>query len=78
MDGKSQTIRAKQADKESSIGRVYRKELSFTDIKVVNLMYNCARKYICMFLFLRNWIVLIKIHKQFAAESTAVSGSILE
>jgi len=30
---------------EKSIGRVYRKELSFTDVKIVNLMYNCARKY---------------------------------
>lgn len=41
-DGKSQTIRAKQPDKEKTIGRVYKKELSFTDVKIVNLMYNCA------------------------------------
>ena len=41
-DGKSQTIRAKQPEKEESIGRVYRKELSFTDVKIVNLMYKCA------------------------------------
>ncbi|KAL4220458.1 hypothetical protein ACF0H5_020859 [Mactra antiquata] len=41
-DGKSQTIRAKQEAKEESIGRVYKKELSFTDVKIVNLMYHCA------------------------------------
>ncbi|XP_052783984.1 zinc metalloproteinase nas-15-like isoform X2 [Mya arenaria] len=43
-DGKSQTIRSKQTDKEKNIGRVYRKELSFTDVKIVNLMYQCAKK----------------------------------
>lgn len=42
-DGQSQTIRSKQPDKEESIGRVYKKELSFSDVKVVNLMYNCAK-----------------------------------
>ncbi|XP_060580699.1 balbiani ring protein 3-like isoform X2 [Ruditapes philippinarum] len=41
-DGKAQTIRAKHADKEKTIGRVYKKELSFTDVKIVNLMYGCA------------------------------------
>ncbi|XP_052217899.1 cell death abnormality protein 1-like [Dreissena polymorpha] len=43
-DGKSQTIKALHPDKESSIGRVYRKELSFTDVKIVNLMYQCAKQ----------------------------------
>lgn len=47
-DGKSQTIRAKQPDKEKTIGRVYKKELSFTDVKIVNLMYNCAGKSKCI------------------------------
>ncbi|XP_045199753.2 zinc metalloproteinase nas-15-like isoform X2 [Mercenaria mercenaria] len=41
-DGKAQTIRAKQTDKEKTIGRVYKKELSFTDVKIVNLMYKCS------------------------------------
>ncbi|XP_033760005.1 zinc metalloproteinase nas-15-like [Pecten maximus] len=40
-DGKSQTIRALQAGREEEIGRVYLKELSFTDVEVVNNMYNC-------------------------------------
>ncbi|KAL5005496.1 hypothetical protein ScPMuIL_018952 [Solemya velum] len=41
-DGKSQTIRAKDPSKEETIGQVWRKELSFTDIKTVNAMYQCA------------------------------------
>ncbi|XP_064614970.1 balbiani ring protein 3-like [Liolophura sinensis] len=41
-DGRSQTIRAKYPDKEKEIGQVWRKELSFSDVKVVNLMYQCA------------------------------------
>ena len=41
-DGKSQTIRALEPEKEHTIGRVYRKELSFTDVKIVNLMYKCS------------------------------------
>ncbi|XP_076454382.1 zinc metalloproteinase nas-15-like [Babylonia areolata] len=40
-DGSSQTIRAKDRRKEKEIGRVYLKGLSFSDIKVVNLMYGC-------------------------------------
>ncbi|OWF49657.1 zinc metalloproteinase nas-14-like [Mizuhopecten yessoensis] len=40
-DGKKQTIQATQSDRESEIGRVYLKELSFTDIEVVSNMYNC-------------------------------------
>ena len=41
-----QTIKAKQATREEEIGRVYLKELSFTDVKIVNRMYNCAGRYI--------------------------------
>ncbi|XP_060070634.1 zinc metalloproteinase nas-14-like [Ylistrum balloti] len=40
-DGKSQTIQATQSNRESEIGRVYLKELSFTDVEVVNNMYGC-------------------------------------
>jgi len=45
VDGKKQTIRAKDQGKEKSIGRVYRKELTFRDIKVVNTMYKCDGTY---------------------------------
>ncbi|XP_033760032.1 zinc metalloproteinase nas-15-like [Pecten maximus] len=41
-DGKSQTIRAKDPSKEETIGKVWRKELSFSDIKAVNRMYECS------------------------------------
>ena len=37
-----QTIRAKDPSRESEIGRVYAKELSFTDVEIVNRMYNCV------------------------------------
>ncbi|KAH3787178.1 hypothetical protein DPMN_165298 [Dreissena polymorpha] len=40
----AQTIKALHPDKESSIGEVFRKELSFTDVKVVSLMYQCAKQ----------------------------------
>lgn len=42
-DGSSQTIRARDPTREKEIGRVYLKGLSFTDIKVVNLMYECNK-----------------------------------
>lgn len=41
-DGQSQTIKAKDPSKEESIGKVFLKELSFSDVKVVNQMYGCA------------------------------------
>ncbi|KAL5004699.1 hypothetical protein ScPMuIL_018155 [Solemya velum] len=41
-DGTSQTIRAKQGDLEHTIGKVYQKELSFSDTKIVNRMYGCG------------------------------------
>uniref|UniRef100_A0A0B6ZGJ8 Metalloendopeptidase n=1 Tax=Arion vulgaris TaxID=1028688 RepID=A0A0B6ZGJ8_9EUPU len=41
-DGKSQTIRAHDQSKESTIGLVYLKELAYTDVNIVNLMYNCS------------------------------------
>ncbi|KAK6196288.1 hypothetical protein SNE40_001539 [Patella caerulea] len=41
-DGKSKTIEAKFQSREEEIGRVYLKELSFTDVKAVNLMYKCG------------------------------------
>nr|KAG5686198.1 hypothetical protein BaRGS_008700 [Batillaria attramentaria] len=40
-DGYSQTIKARDPSREKEIGRVYLKGLSFSDIKVVNLMYGC-------------------------------------
>ncbi|XP_056005587.1 zinc metalloproteinase nas-13-like isoform X1 [Ostrea edulis] len=42
-DGRSQTISALPAykDKEAEIGRVYQKELSFGDVRVLNAMYRC-------------------------------------
>lgn len=39
-----QTIRAKDQSRESEIGRVYAKELSFTDVEIVNRMYNCVKE----------------------------------
>ena len=44
-DGQAQTIRTKDRSKEKSIGRVYLKELSFTDVKVVNEMYSCSGEW---------------------------------
>ncbi|KAK3603705.1 hypothetical protein CHS0354_023311 [Potamilus streckersoni] len=41
-DGKLPTIRAKLPEQEERIGQVWRKELSFSDVKVTNLMYKCA------------------------------------
>ncbi|GFN94343.1 metalloendopeptidase [Plakobranchus ocellatus] len=41
-DGESQTIRAKDKDKEKTIGKVFLKELAYTDVKIVNRMYNCS------------------------------------
>lgn len=43
-DGKSQTIKAKDKSKEESIGKVWRKELSFTDVKSINRLYRCAER----------------------------------
>lgn len=37
-----QTIKAKDASREAEIGRVYAKELSFTDVEIVNRMYKCV------------------------------------
>lgn len=37
-----QTIRAKDPSREAEIGRVYAKELSFTDVEIVNRMYKCV------------------------------------
>nr|QBH70097.1 CreM12-ShK4 [Colubraria reticulata] len=42
-DGSAQTIRARDRSKEKEIGRVYLKGLSFSDIKVVNKMYDCNK-----------------------------------
>lgn len=44
-DGYSQTIQTHDPTKEKEIGRVYLKGLSFTDIKVVNKMYECNSEY---------------------------------
>ncbi|CAG5130359.1 unnamed protein product, partial [Candidula unifasciata] len=41
-DGKAQTIRAHDKAKEETIGKVYLKELAYTDVHIVNLMYNCS------------------------------------
>uniref|UniRef100_A0A0B6ZGY8 Metalloendopeptidase n=1 Tax=Arion vulgaris TaxID=1028688 RepID=A0A0B6ZGY8_9EUPU len=41
-DGKAQTIRAHDKAKEELIGKVYLKELAYTDVHIVNLMYNCS------------------------------------
>lgn len=43
-DGSSPTISAQPAykDREEEIGRVYQKELSFGDVKVLNAMYKCS------------------------------------
>ncbi|XP_022341790.2 uncharacterized protein LOC111135757 [Crassostrea virginica] len=41
-DGRSTTIRPKNRTSEDIIGKVWRKELSFSDVKAVNRMYECA------------------------------------
>ncbi|KAK3095013.1 hypothetical protein FSP39_009149 [Pinctada imbricata] len=41
-DGRSTTIRPKNASNTDSIGKVWRKELAFSDVKTVNRMYECA------------------------------------
>ncbi|KAK3758749.1 hypothetical protein RRG08_013836 [Elysia crispata] len=41
-DGSSQTISAKDKEKEKTIGKVYLKELAYTDVMIVNRMYNCS------------------------------------
>jgi hypothetical protein len=41
-DGKAQTIKAHDKAKEESIGKVYLKELAYSDVLIVNLMYNCS------------------------------------
>ncbi|KAJ8310113.1 hypothetical protein KUTeg_011978 [Tegillarca granosa] len=46
-DGKSQTIRTKDPSREKEIGRVYQKELSFTDVEIVSKMYSCSSPQIC-------------------------------
>ncbi|KAK3606326.1 hypothetical protein CHS0354_041961 [Potamilus streckersoni] len=43
-DGVLKTIRVKYPEKEASIGQVYKKELSFTDVEIVNKMYKCSAK----------------------------------
>lgn len=47
FDDKSRTIKAKDTSKDNLIGRVYRKELSFTDVKTVNKIYKCSGIEIC-------------------------------
>ncbi|KAL3884643.1 hypothetical protein ACJMK2_024768 [Sinanodonta woodiana] len=42
--GGLKTMRVKYPEKEASIGKVYMKELSFTDIEIVNKMYSCHGK----------------------------------
>ncbi|XP_076453866.1 uncharacterized protein LOC143289003 isoform X2 [Babylonia areolata] len=41
-NARAQTIRAKDPTKEEDIGKVYLKELSFSDVKVVSEMYACS------------------------------------
>ncbi|KAK3602503.1 hypothetical protein CHS0354_022371 [Potamilus streckersoni] len=43
-DGVLKTIHVKYPEKEASIGDVYMKELSFTDVEIVNKMYKCPAK----------------------------------
>ncbi|KAL3848274.1 hypothetical protein ACJMK2_019142 [Sinanodonta woodiana] len=43
-NGVLKTIRVKFPEKEASIGEVYMKELSFTDVEIVNKMYRCPAK----------------------------------
>ncbi|XP_076096037.1 uncharacterized protein LOC143066999 isoform X2 [Mytilus galloprovincialis] len=43
-DGKSQTIKAKDKSKEETIGKVWRKELSFSDVKAINRLYRCGER----------------------------------
>ncbi|ESP04972.1 hypothetical protein LOTGIDRAFT_109273, partial [Lottia gigantea] len=41
-DGSAKTIEAKFPSREEEIGRVFLKELAFSDVKAVNDMYNCG------------------------------------
>ncbi|XP_029643131.1 zinc metalloproteinase nas-14 [Octopus sinensis] len=43
-DGKSQTISALDKSREDEIGRVYQKELAYSDVEIVNKMYNCRAR----------------------------------
>ncbi|KAL3848273.1 hypothetical protein ACJMK2_019141 [Sinanodonta woodiana] len=43
-NGVLKTIRVKFPEKEASIGEVYMKDLSFTDVEIVNKMYRCPAK----------------------------------
>ena len=43
-DGRAQTISAFDKSKEAEIGKVYLKELAYSDVAVVNKMYDCASK----------------------------------
>ncbi|GAB1597949.1 zinc metalloproteinase nas-14-like [Argonauta hians] len=43
-DGTSQTIEAKDKSREHEIGRVYQKELAFSDVEIVNYMYTCSAR----------------------------------
>lgn len=40
-NNQAHTIRTKDSSKEKEIGKVYMKELSFSDVKVVSSMYSC-------------------------------------
>ncbi|KAH9503506.1 Blastula protease 10 [Bulinus truncatus] len=42
IDGQKQTISAIDKTREEEIGEVHLKELSYTDVEIVNLMYNCS------------------------------------
>ncbi|XP_055891008.1 zinc metalloproteinase nas-15-like isoform X3 [Biomphalaria glabrata] len=44
VDGQKQTIRANDQSRQDEIGEVYLKELSYTDVEIVNFMYNCSRR----------------------------------
>lgn len=65
-DGTSRTIKAKDLSQDYKIGRVYKKELSFADIRVINALYQCSCKS-CSKLQLictRSW--LCKAHDDFS------------
>lgn len=44
-DGRSTTIRPKNKTSTDIIGKVWRKELAFSDVKAVNRMYECAGQF---------------------------------
>ena len=46
-DGESQTIHARDKSKEKLMGFVADKGLAFSDVKTVNLMYNCNGTELC-------------------------------